>query len=280
MSDELKDIIRGTKLPLDKDTLAVSGELNKLIPRLSINGSKFRKMMGSEEVAVAPDQHLNVVIIKMAHTPSRTYYDKVYQEGKISSPVCWSNDSEVADKDVPIAQAKSCNQCKNSVRGSGANGMGTACKLSWRIAVVLANDLEGDIIQVVLPAMSCFGKEKQGRWPFRPYVQMLANNSVSAGRVVTKLQFDGEVNVPKLLFSPVAAIKPPEMENLKIKSESSAALQAVTLRVKPQNEVDPNRPTVQFDVFLETPAEPTSQQIERDEEVSDIIKRWTNKNGS
>jgi len=280
MSDELKDIIKGTQPPLDKDTLAVSGELNKLIPRLSINGSKFRKMMGSEEVAVAPDQHLNVVIIKMAHTTSRTYYDKVYQEGKISSPVCWSNDSEVADKDVPIAQAKSCNQCKNSVRGSGANGMGTACKLSWRIAVVLANDLEGDIIQVVLPAMSCFGKEKQGRWPFRPYVQMLANNSVSAGRVVTKLQFDGEVNVPKLLFSPVAAIKPPEMENLKIKSESSAALQAVTLRVKPPNEADPNRPTVQFDVFLETPLEPTSQQIERDEEVLDIIKRWTNKNGS
>jgi len=280
MSDELKDIIKGTQPPLDKDTLAVSGELNKLIPRLSINGSKFRKMMGSEEVAVAPDQHLNVVIIKMAHTPSRTYYDKVYQEGKISSPVCWSNDSEVADKDVPIAQAKSCNQCKNSVRGSGANGMGTACKLSWRIAVVLANDLEGDIIQVVLPAMSCFGKEKQGRWPFRPYVQMLANNSVSAGRVVTKLQFDGEVNVPKLLFSPVAAIKPPEMENLKIKSESSAALQAVTLRVKPPNEADPNRPTVQFDVFLETPLEHTSQQIERDEEVLDIIKRWTNKNGS
>tara|TARA_R110000803_G_scaffold56372_1_gene113696 strand:+ start:843 stop:1685 length:843 start_codon:yes stop_codon:yes gene_type:complete len=280
MSDELKDIIKGTKLPLDKDTLAVSGELNKLIPRLSLNGNKFRKMMGSEEVAVAPTQHLNVVIIKMAHTPSRTYYDKVYQEGKISSPVCWSNDSEVADEDVPIAQAKSCNQCKNSVRGSGANGIGTACKLSWRVAVVLANDLEGDIIQVVLPAMSCFGKEKQGRWPFRPYIQMLANNSVSAGRVVTKLQFDEEVNIPKLLFSPVAAIKEHDMEVLKMRSEDSAALQAITLRVKPPHEADPNRPTVQFDVFLETPAEPSSKQIERDEEVSDIIKRWTNKNGS
>ena len=186
MSNEFKDIIKGTQLPLDKDTLAVSGELNKLIPRLSLNGNKFRKMMGSEEVAVAPDQYLEVVIIKMAHTPSRTYYDKAYQEGIISSPVCWSNNTEVADKDVPIAQAKSCNQCKNSVRGSGANGIGTACKLSWRIAVVLANDLKGDIIQVVLPAMSCFGKEKQGKWPFRPYIQMLANNSVSAGRVVTE----------------------------------------------------------------------------------------------
>ena len=219
MSDELKDIIKGTKLPLDKDTLAVSGELNKLIPRLSLNGNKFRKMMGSEEVAVAPTQHLNVVIIKMAHTPSR-------------------------------------------------------------VAVVLANDLEGDIIQVVLPAMSCFGKEKQGRWPFRPYIQMLANNSVSAGRVVTKLQFDEEVNIPKLLFSPVAAIKEHDMEVLKMRSEDSAALQAITLRVKPPHEAEPNRPTVQFDVFLETPAEPSSKQIERDEEVSDIIKRWTNKNGS
>ena len=280
MSDEFKDIIKGTQLPLDKDTLAVSGELNKLIPRLSLNGNKFRKMMGSEEVAVAPDQYLEVVIIKMAHTPSRTYYDKAYQEGIISSPVCWSNNTEVADKDVPIAQAKSCNQCKNSVRGSGANGMGTACKLSWRIAVVLANDLKGDIIQVVLPAMSCFGKEKQGKWPFRPYIQMLANNSVSAGRVVTKLQFDTEVSIPKLLFSPVSAIKEHDMEVLKTKSEDSAALQAITLRVKPLYEADPNRPTVQFDVFLETPAEPTSQQIERDKEVSDIIKRWTNKNRS
>ena len=280
MSDEFKDIIKGTQLPLDKDTLAVSGELNKLIPRLSLNGNKFRKMMGSEEVAVAPDQYLEVVIIKMAHTPSRTYYDKAYQEGIISSPVCWSNNTEVADKDVPIAQAKSCNQCKNSVRGSGANGIGTACKLSWRIAVVLANDLKGDIIQVVLPAMSCFGKEKQGKWPFRPYIQMLANNSVSAGRVVTKLQFDTEVSIPKLLFSPVAAIKEHDMEVLKTKSEDSAALQAITLRVKPLYEADPNRPTVQFDVFLETPVEPTLQQKEKDKEVSDIIKRWTNKNGS
>jgi hypothetical protein len=280
MTDELKDIIEDSQSPLDSDTLAVSGELNKPLHRISLNGNKFRKMLGSEEVAVAPDQHLNVVIIKMAHTPSRTYYDKVYQEGKISSPVCWSNDSQVADKDVPIAQAKSCNQCKNSVRGSGANGIGTACKLSWRIAVVLAKDMKGDIIQLVLPAMSCFGKEKQGKWPFRPYIQMLANNSVSAGRVITKLQFDEEVNIPKLLFSPVAAIKECDMEDLQLKAKDRAAAKAITLNVKTQNEVDPNRPTVQFDVFLETPAEPTSQQIERDEEVSDIIKRWTNKNGS
>ena len=66
--------------------------------------------------------------------------------------------------------------------------------------------------QLVLPATSAFGKEENGRWPFRPYVQMLANNNVSAGRVVTKMEFDINSPVPRLLFSPVAAV-PPEMRD-------------------------------------------------------------------
>jgi len=280
MADEFKNIFKDSQQPLDADTLAVSGEDTKPLHRLSLNGKKFRKMLGGEEVATAPSQHLKVVIVKMAHTPSRTYYDKVYQEGVISSPVCWSSDSNVADKDVPIAQAQSCSQCKNSIRGSGANGIGMACKLSWRIAVVLANDLEGDVIQLVLPAMSCFKKEAEGKWSFRPYIQMLANNSVSAGRVVTKLEFDDKVEIPKLLFSPVAALKEHEVKKLQSISETPTALRAITLNVKPQNEVDTNRPSVQFDVFLETPPEPSSQQLKRDEEVTDIINRWTNKQGS
>ena len=82
------------------------------------------------------------------------------------------------------------------------------------------------------------------------------------------------------MFSPIAAVKPPDIEGLQLKAKDRTATKAITLNVKTQNEVDSNRPTVQFDVFLETPPEPTSQQIERDEEVSNIIKRWTNKKGS
>jgi hypothetical protein len=275
MTDELKDIFKNSQTTLDADTLAVSGESTKPLHRISLNGKRFRKMLGGEEVAVAPDQHLKIIIIKMAHTTSRTYYNKAYQEGAISAPVCWSSDSKVADKDVPIAQAQSCSQCKNSIRGSGANGMGTACKLSWKIAIVLANDMEGDVIQLILPAMSCFGKEKERRWPFRPYVQMLANNSVSAGRVVTKLEFDNDYDMPKLLFSPVSALKEHELEKLQKLSETTAALRAITLNVKPLNEIDSTRSTVQFDVFLDTPVEPSVEQIKREEEVSDIIDKWT-----
>lgn len=261
---------------VDDDTLAVAGELSKPTIRISLNGKKFRKMVGSEEVAVVNDNHLNVVIVKMSHTASRTYYEGAYQPGKIASPACWSNDSKTADKEVPIAQAKSCYQCKYSVRGSGNNGVGTACKISWRIAVVLANDIKGDILQLALPAMSCFGKEISGRYPFRPYIQMLANNNVSAGRVVTRLQFDESVNIPKVLFSPFAAVSEDDLEILKKQAASREAQNATVLKVNLSN-YDEQRPTVQFDVFLETPQKTTDADIEKEKKVSDIVNKWKNK---
>jgi hypothetical protein len=77
------------------------------------------------------------------------------------------------------------------------------------------------------------------------------------------------------LFSPVSALKEHELEKLQKLSETTAALRAVTLNVKPLNEIDSTRSTVQFDVFLDTPVEPSVEQIKREEEVSDIIDKWT-----
>ena len=269
-------------MALDNDTLAVSGQLNKPVPRISLQGNKFRKLIGGEEVAVVNDSYLNVIIVRMAHEPSRTYYEKPYQEGKIVSPTCWSNDSKVADKEVAIAQSKSCYQCKHSVKGSGRNGIGTACKLSWRIAVVLANDISGDIIQLVLSSISCFGKELNGKYPFRPYIQMLANNNVSAGMVVTKLQFDESTHIPKLLFSPVAAVDEDSLNILKKQATSREAENAIVLKVNLSN-YDEDRPTVQYDAFFETPAEPSADDIEREKTIDGIVDKWNDKgenNGS
>ena len=39
-------------------------------------------------------------------------------------------------------------------------------------------------------------------------------------------------------------------------------------------------PIVNFKSSVETPPEPSSHQLKRDEEVTDIINRWTNKQGS
>jgi hypothetical protein len=186
----LKSQIATIKTGLDDDTRAVAGGGAGGMKRISIKGGVFRKMAGGKEVASIEDRHMNVIFVKMAHTASRTYYSGAYKEGEKVAPLCWSSDSKTPDAEVKTPQAKSCDSCPWSVKGSGQGGSGTACRLSWRTAVVLPNNPGGDVMQLVLPATSCFGKEENGKWPFRPNIQMLANNDISAGRVVTKMQFD------------------------------------------------------------------------------------------
>ena len=267
---------------LDEDTLAVAGGNagggNK---RISIRGKNFHKVVNGKEVATIEDNHMNVIIVKMAHKASRTFYASTYKEGEKVSPTCWSNDSEAPDAEVPTPQAKSCSECKFSVKGSGMGGTGSACRLSWRIAVVLPNDVSGDVMQMVLPATSCFGKEESGKWPFRPYVQMLANNNVSAGRVVTRMQFDSKSSVPKLLFSPAAAVKPEEVEALQKQSKCTAAEQAIKLTVYQTDtqETEVKAEPVKAEAVEE--AEPVvvnkTEETEEINDVADIMNKWAKK---
>ena len=105
---------------------------------------------------------------------------------------------------------------------------------------------------------------------------MLANNNVSAGRVVTKLQFDESVAIPKVLFSPFAAVSEEDLEILKNKQQPERHKNATVLKVNLSN-YDEERPTVQFDVFLETPQKNNDVDIEREKTVSNIVDKWKNK---
>ena len=62
-------------------------------------------------------------------------------------------------------------------------------------------------MQLVLPASSCFGKEEEGKWPFKAYIQMLVKNNVSASKLVTKMQFESNSKYNRVLFSPVAGVE-------------------------------------------------------------------------
>lgn len=285
MSNELATIFQnsGVAIPtgLDEDTLAVAGNTSQN-KRISIEGRVFRKIVGGKEQSVNTDNAMNVVIVKMAHEASRTYYGgKVYKKGVKVSPVCWSNDSKAPDAEVDNPCAATCAECPNSVKGSGQGGQGTACRLSWRLAVVLPSDPNGDVYQLVLPATSAFGKEENGRWPFRPYIQMLANNNVSAGRVVTKMQFDINYPVPRLLFSPVAAVPEDVYAIVREQGKSKAAENAIKLTVyksDAQNEEGeaPAQPVahVQEPVVRETARRASADNAE---DVSDIVKKWSKK---
>jgi len=277
MSNQLATLMGASdlvELGLDADTLAVAGGATKGNKRISIDGRAFRKFVGGKEVSVNTDISMNVIFVKMAHEASRTFYNQQYKKGVKLSPACWSNDSKTPDPEVTSPCASACAECPNSVKGSGQGGTGTACRLSWRTAVVLPNDPDGDVYQLVLPATSAFGKEENGRWPFRPYVQMLANNNVSAGRVITKMEFDVNSSVPRLLFSPVSAVPTESRDAIVRQSKTPAAESAIKLTV------------YKTDTPEEEVAQPVAEPVKREtrkataetaDDVSDIVKKWTKK---
>jgi hypothetical protein len=277
----LKSELANIQSGVDDDTRAVAGGSGNLSKRISIKGGVFRKMAGGKEIGSIEDRYMNVIFVKMAHNPSRTYYTGAYKEGEKIAPVCWSSDSKTPDPEVKSPQASSCDSCQWSVKGSGQGGSGTACRLSWRTAVVLPQDPGGDVMQLVLPATSCFGKEEAGKWPFRPYIQMLANNNISAGRVVTKMQFDTKSPVPKLLFSPAAVVPESDAETIKRQKETKAADSAVKLTVYQQDEGEaPEAPITTGAAAL---AEPIVRETKKAEDVaptadvSGVIKKWSKK---
>ncbi len=263
---------------LDEDTKAVAGNTAASSRRISLKGNVFRKVVNGKEVGAIEDRHMNVIFVKMAHQPSRTLYTGGYKEGEKSAPTCWSNDSKTPDPEVKNPPASSCESCQFSVKGSGQGGTGTACRLSWRTAVVLPNDVKGDVMQLVLPATSVFGKEENGKWPFREYVKMLANHNISAGRVVTKMQFDTKSPVPRVLFSPVSGINPDDLDVLTDQSKTQAAENAIKLTVYQQDEGGKDAP-----VEVAAPVAPKVRETKKAAatapagDVADVIKEWTKK---
>jgi len=281
MSNELANIISSdnslVELGLDADTLAVAGGATKGNKRISIEGRVFRKIVGGKEQSVNTDNTMNVIIVKMAHEASRTYYNQSYKKGVKLSPACWSNDSKVPDAEVKSPPALTCSECPNSVKGSGQGGTGTACRLSWRTAVVLPNDPAGDVYQLVLPATSAFGKEESGKWPFRPYIQMLANNNVSAGKIITKMQFDINSPVPRLLFSPSSAVPADMRETILNQSKTIAAESAVKLTVYKTDGGDEEAQPSKQEAMPEPTVRETAKTSAKAEDVTDIVKKWSKK---
>jgi hypothetical protein len=115
---------------------------------------------------------------------------------------------------------------------------------------------------------------------------MLANNNVSAGRVITKMQFDINYPVPRLLFSPAAAVPDSMYEVIKQQGKTKGAENAVKLTVyksdKTEEEVEaPAQPeTVSSTDAVEAPIKrETARKVttETADDVSDIVKKWAKK---
>jgi len=285
MSNDLATMFSGALTPiagLDEDTLAVAGGARQGSKRISIKGGVFRKYSGGKEIGAIEDRHMNVIFVKMAHKASRMFYDATYQEGQKVSPVCWSTDSEKPDADVKTPCATTCLDCSKSVKGSGQGGLGAACRLSWRTAVVLPNDPSGDVMQLVLPATSAFGKEDNGRWPFRPYIQHLASHNVSAGRVITRMAFDTKSPTPKVVFSPAGKVPDEDLMAIAAQAKSPIAEAAIKMNVFQADstgevEVPSHRNEVVEDEAPPVKVESKKAAATEEKDISDVVKKWSKK---
>lgn len=237
MSNELAVLDQGLPsylkdLQLDPTTKALmgggSGGESK---RISIKGGVWRMMVNGKEIAKNEERAMNVVIVAAAEKVSRTFYAKQYSEGgEVTAPDCWSADGEVPDAKAKTPQAKRCIDCPQNVKGSG-QGDSRACRYSQRLAVVLANDIKGDVFQLTLPAASIFGAGEAGKWPLQTYAKMIGSKGVPITAVVTEMRFDTNSATPKLTFKPIRVLEPHEHESAIEQGKSPSAKRAITMTV-------------------------------------------------
>lgn len=209
---------------------SLAGGSTSTMKRISTKGGVFRLIAGGKEVAAIDDRHLDVVIVQAAPKISRTYYSGTYEEGSASAPNCWSADGEKPDASVEEPQCSNCASCPQNAKGSG-QGDSRACRFSQRLAVVLANDIQGDVMQLNLAATSIFGKEEGDKRPLQAYARYLAAQSISPEMLVTRLRFDTKAAVPKLFFQPVRYLDEDEYGVAIEKGQTDEAKRAVTMTV-------------------------------------------------
>lgn len=229
----------------NRPAFAQKGEMSALVKaltgggaqgkRISIKGCVFRLLADGKEVAAIDERYLDVVIVNAAAKVARTFYAATFTEDTLQAPVCWSADGDAPAAEVKTPPAKSCAACPNNVKGSG-QGDTRACRFSQRMAVVLANDVEGDVMQFTVPATSIFGKADGGEYrPLQDYARYHAAQGIDISMLVTRVKFDTSVATPKVFFKAMRWLTDEEYAITLEKSTSPDAIHAITLAVSQQD---------------------------------------------
>jgi hypothetical protein len=285
MSNELAVLDAGLPsylkdLELDDVTKALMGG-GSSSKRISIRGSVFRMLVNGKEVAKNEDRSMNVVIVNAATKVARTFYAKTWSEdGDVSTPDCWSSDGDFPDAKVTKPQASRCMDCPKNVKGSG-QGETRACRFSQRLAVVLANDIGGDIYQLTLPAASLFGDGAPGKWPLQTYAKMVGSKGIPITALVTEMRFDTDSSTPKLTFSPVRVLEKSEIVTAIEQGKSEVATRAITMTVSEADGVKAPKiaapKPVEVEVEVKAAAPKAAEVVVEAEPEPEPVKRTTKK---
>ena len=240
--------------------------------RISIKGGVFRLLVDGKEVASIDERYLDVVIVNAAPKIGRTWYAKAYDGDTPAGPDCWSADGEKPDASAANPQSDRCATCEKNTKGSGM-GESRACRFSQRLAVVLANDLEGHVMQLQLPATSIFGKEEGDKRPLQAYARYIVANQASPEMMVTRMQFDTKAEAPKLFFKPVRWLTEDEYEVAERQGQTDDAKRAITMTVAKMDKVAEPAPLALEGAKPKAKAAPKDEPVAEEEENAPPTKR-------
>ena len=218
---------RKAELSAMAKALAGGGSQGK---RISVKGGVFRLYSEGKEVAAIEERFLDVVLVAAAPKITRTFYAAAFDENTPAAPDCWSADGDTPDSTSKSPQSTRCATCPQNAKGSG-QGDSRACRYSQRLAVVLANDMEGDVLQLSCAATSIFGKAEGENRPLQEYARWLVAQGHEPRMFVTRLKFDTNAATPKLFFKAMRWLTDEEFALCQEKGQSEDALKAITMTV-------------------------------------------------
>jgi hypothetical protein len=96
--------------------------------------------------------------------------------------------------------------------------------------------MEGDILQLTLPAKSIFGDGEGENRPLQAYIKwlMAQQEPIDPSLVVTRLKFDTKSESPKLFFKEMRWLNDEEFEIVSVKAESAEAKRAIAMTMPKQ----------------------------------------------
>lgn len=252
--------------------------------RITMSKGVFRRIVNGKEAGKVKDGFLNVIIINALPKVSRQFYASAFDpDAAPTLPDCWSNLGDVPDAKAANPQSASCATCPQNIEGSGTNGKGRACRFNRRIALLLENDMSGDIYQFNIPAKSLFGKGVGNTHPFESYIKFLPANGESIDRIITQIAFDENETADVLKFTPVRHLTDEEIDVVEAAQATQESKRVIQLTVAQQDGVVKLPPAAKAAPEAEVVDEPVVKRAKKAEvppaapkaKLADVVNAWS-----
>ncbi len=178
---------------------------------VSLHGEKTKLMKRDAEGDEIPVSVFRAVILGFAPKRGRTYYEGAYDPAKVGVPICWSDNGVTPDATIAEPQAKSCDGCPMSIKGSKVTEQGkaiAACSQHRMLVVVPANNLTFEPLRLKIAMTSDWDKqspdlEAQQWFAFSNLLDFIKARGINhTATFSVKMKFDPNVAYPKVIFSP------------------------------------------------------------------------------